>query len=258
MRTILISCCCIFLFACNNSSTKKVENKESKDSTVVSQPVPVAIKPVQLTAAQIPASVTYKGKLEEAWQWNDKLGDNIFITSLVGTYDEKIKNENDEIPRTAELYALHYVKKDGGYTLLWTTSDSIKTCEFDVTCKFLKGGTTVTDLDKNGIAETKFLYATACRSDVSPSYMKLIMYENKVQYTLGGSMWLPYSSDLKYEVTEENVDLEKSPKKSDEMEELVRTMGRYETEKDFAAAPPSFLPYARSEWLKYSKEKLEE
>jgi len=265
MKIFLLACLAAFLFSCNSSDKSKkqdaaIQNKDSALHNPGTQPdqASVDIKPVQITAAKLPSTLKFKGKVQEAWQWKDKLGDNILITSFVEPYDDKNKNEYGEEAKTAELYAFHYVKKDGDYTLLWKISDAVKACDFDITCEFMKGGTTVTDLDKNGVAETKIQYAVACRSDVSPSYMKLIMHEDTVKYTLRGNMWLSYSPEFKYEVTEQNVDLEKSPKLKNEMEELLRTFGRYETEKEFAGAPAAFLPYARNEWLKYSKEKIGE
>ena len=63
---------------------------------------------------------------------------------------------------------------------------------------------------------------------------------------------------MKYAVTENDVNLESSPRMKDENEEYIRSMGRYESEKSFATAPPQFLAYAKSEWLKYSKEKMGE
>lgn len=133
-----------------------------------------------------------------------------------------------------------------------------KYCPVDVTCNFIPGSTAVTDLDKDGIAETKVQYSVACRGDVSPATMKMIMYENGVKYTLRGNMWLAYSPDFKYTVTEKDVNMESSPKLKEESDEMLRSFGRYETEKEFAAAPPEFLPYARREWLKYNKEKMGE
>jgi len=228
------------------------------DPPPVTPVTPVVVEPVKITAADIPAPVTFKGKFLEAWKWNDNLGENILVTSYVAPYAEKVQNTEGEVEQTAEIHAVHYVKKDGSYVHVWVLDEAEKACMFDITCDFIPGSTTITDLDKDGLAETKVQYAMACRSDVSPSTMKLVMVENGLKYSLRGSMWLPYDPELKYTVTEQNVNLENSPKLKDEMDELVRTFGRYETEKEFAAAPPPFLAYARGEWLKYVKEKLGE
>jgi hypothetical protein len=219
---------------------------------------PVSIAPLKITAAEIPTAIKIKGKIQEAWKWTDNLGENILITARVDPYDDKGKNEYGEEGQTAELHAVHYAKKGTDYTPVWKMDDMEKSCPFDITCDFIPGSATITDIDKDGIAETKIQYSLACRSDVSPATMKLLLFENGVRYDLKGNRWLPYSPEFKFTVTEKDVNLESSPKLKDQSDEMLRTFGRYETEKGFAAAPPEFLAYARSEWLKYVKEKMGE
>ena len=141
---------------------------------------------------------------------------------------------------------------------MWQLDDAEKSCPFDITCGFIPGSATVTDLDKDGMADVKVQYSLACRSDVSPATMKLNIHEGNEEYLLKGFMWLPYSPDFLYTVTEKDVNLESSPKLKEESDEMLRTFGRYESEKGFDKAPPEFLTFARSEWLKYSKEKMGE
>jgi len=251
-----------FFFSCNQSS-KKDPNQAMDDTARMDNPpvttfTPGNIEPLKITAAEIPATVTYKGRLLEAWKWNDQLGENFLVTSYVAPYAEKVQQTEGELEQSAAIHAVHFAKKGNDYLHIWVMDKTEKACPFDITLEFIPGSVTVTDLDKDGLAETKIQYAFACRSDVSPSTMKLIMYENGLKYSLQGSMWLPYSPELQYTVTEENVNLEGAAKLKDEMDELVRTFGRYETEREFAAAPPEFLVYARREWLKYVKEKLGE
>ena len=256
MKAIFFVCFVFFLLSCNSSSSKKQTTNQAMDDTArMKDPnYVVIISPVKLPVTDIPASISIKGKVQEAWKWTDSLGENILITSYVAPYGDK----DGEDGQTAELYAFHYAKKTTEYTQVWMMKEEEKACPFDITCGFIPGSATVTDLDKDGIAETKLQYSVACRSDVSPATMKLIMYENGVKYLLQGNMWLPYSPEFKFEVTDTNVNLEKLPKGKDETEEMIRTFGRYENEKQFAAAPPEFLTYARSEWLKYVKEKMGE
>lgn len=259
MRILLTILIATSLYGCNSSS-KKDTNKAMDDTARMDNPpnstTPVAITPVKITAADIPASIKVKGTVQEVWKWSDNLGENLLITAAVAPHDEKSKD--GEEGQSAEIHAFHYAKKDGDYTQVWMMNDAEKLCPVDITCDFIPGSATVTDLDKDGIAEIKVQYSVACRGDVSPATMKLLMYENGVKYALRGSMWIPYSPDLKYAVTENDVNLESSPMLKDEGDEMLRTFGRYENEKEFAAAPPGFLTYARSEWLKYNKEKLGE
>jgi hypothetical protein len=216
----------------------------------------IAVEPVKIPVSAIPQSLTVKGKAQEAWKWNDNLGENYLITSYIAPYDDKKKNQYGEEGQTAELSAVHYAKKGDQYVQVWVMNDAEKACPFDITCEFIPGSTTVTDLDKNGIAEIKVQYTIACRSDVSPATMKLLMHENGVPYTLRGNRWLPYSPEFKFTVTEKNVNLDDYPPLKDEGEEMLRSFGRYENEKDFAAAAPVFLTFARNEWLKFVMEKM--
>lgn len=259
MRVPIIVLFAALLFSCNSSS-KNDPNKAMDDTARMDNPpiatVPVSITPVKITAADIPATIKVKGTVQEVWKWSDNLGENILITSAIAPHDEQSKD--GEEGQSAEIHAFHYTKKDGDYTQVWMMHDAEKLCPVDITCDFIPGSSTITDLDKDGIAEIKVQYSVACRGDVSPATMKLIMYENGVKFALRGNMWIPYSPDSKYTVTEKDVNLESSSKLKDESDEMLRTFGRYENEKEFAAAPPEFLTYARSEWLKYSKEKMGE
>lgn len=195
----------------------------------------------------------FRGKLHEAWQWKDKLGENVLVTSVLAPY--KGKDMDLTGTTTIELFAIHYIKTDTGYRALWRLNDLQKDCELDIKVGFVSNSITITDLDGNGIAETKLQYELACRGDVSPSYMKLIMHEDSVKYALRGERWVwAGEEDSVFKVTEQNVNLEKAPAKKDDYSWV---MGRYETERDFAKAPQQFLVFARKEWLKYAKETFE-
>ncbi len=258
MRVLLIICLSFFLFSCNSSS-KKNPDKAIDDTARMENPVTtVTIAPVKISATDIPAAIKVNGKVQEAWTWTDNLGENILITSYVGPYDDKRKNEFGEEGQTAELHAALFLKKVEQYDNKWMLNDEERACPFDITCGFIPNSTTITDIDKDGFAEVKLQYTVACRSDVSPAAMKIILYENGEKYSLNGLMWLPYSPDLKYDVTEKDVNLESATKLKEESAEMLRTFGRYQSEKEFATAPPEFLAFARSEWLKYNKEKMGE
>ena len=210
----------------------------------------------KVPASQIPKTIKFKGMVKEAWTWRDKLGENILITSLVKPFRVKQDDQNED-NRTSELYAFHFIKKDTIYELLWPLSDAVKNCSFDITLEFISDAVTITDLDNNGIAETKVQYKLVCRSDVSPAGMKLVMHEDTVKYALRGYMWLQQGPEDKFAITDKDVNLESFPKPKEEWEQYSQLAGRYESEKDFKKATPVFITYARKEWLKYVKERLE-
>jgi hypothetical protein len=250
----------LLLIACNSSSDTKTPKDLPVDTNATTQPATIetdTIQPVKLAKEQLPAEIKFKGTMHEAWQWKDRTGDNLLITSLVPPYMDKQKNEYGEEGGSSELYAFHFVKNDTGYSLLWKISDAEKACPFDLTVGFFKDAVTITDLDKDGTAETTVQYRKACRSDVSPAYMKLVMHEDTTKYSLRGGMWVFDGGNGKFEVTEKDVNLEKLTKPKDEMAKMHQLYGRYETEKEFANAPPEFLIHARNQWLKYAKESFD-
>lgn len=258
IRSVFLAGMIVLLTSCT-SSEKKQESVASADSSNVEHAEikqdTIIITATRVTAGQLPRSIKFRGKLNEAWQWTDRLGENILITSYVAPYPDQHKNDFGDPGRTAELHAFHFLKKDTAYKLLWKISDAEKSCAFDITSDFLKNAITITDLDNDGIAETTVQYRLACRSDVSPAAMKLIMHEDTLKYSLRGLTCDPGNPGVC--VTEKDANLETQPPAKKEWQEYTRQFGRYETEKEFAKAPPQFLIYARNQWLKFVKESFQ-
>lgn len=254
MRIIPVALLLVLLAACN-SSTEKTESDQT-DSTQTTTPAEESFQATVLKSAEMPETITFPGQLQDAFRWTDKSGDNIFFVTVVPPYPDNDKGQTEEEGKTADIYAFHYIKKGDDYALSWKMHEQELSCPFDITAEFIPGSVTVTDLDKDGIAETKIQYALACRSDVSPASMKLVLQENKEVYSLVGNRWVDFGPDFKFDVNASNVNLEKLPMLDDGEDDLLRSYGRYKSEKDFVSAPPPFLEYARNEWLKYVIEKF--
>ena len=257
MRYLIVICILLVVYGCNNSSTRETgrgpnDTLQQTTGTDTLKPTPVSIQATRVTPASLPASITIKGTIKEAWHWTDNLGDNYFVMAVVPPYPVKDADGNEA--QTGEVHAIHYAQResDKDYIEIWSMSEEEKECPLDIVCDFIPNSATITDLDHNSIAEIKLQYAVACHGDVSPSYMSLLLYENGVRYSLKGDRWVQYGPEARYTVTEDNVDLEKAPAQKEE--DFSYRYGRYETEKEFAAAPPEFLTFARKEWLKYAKE----
>lgn len=219
--------------------------------TIAQQP---AFSAVQARADQspvIPAGAKYRGKLHEAWVWKDSLGANILILSYVPEYKVKSTEYSDDT-YASELVACQYIKTDSGFKLLWKLNDIVKECPFDITCRFFKGSVTISDLNKNGVAEVTVVYKLSCRSDVSPDQMKLIMHEDTVKYALRGFTCDPGNGPhQKGCIENKELNLAMLKKPAEEWEQMVQAAGRYENEKDFSKAPKEFLPFVRIQWRKY-------
>jgi hypothetical protein len=265
-----ITCCCLFLCsACGSGDT--AAEKPAKDTQPVTNGTAIVQDSVSRPVSRLgnlPDAVSrvLKGKPVTAESWTDKNGENILvlIEGPEGKHARPVGNNTDEkgneTPFYAwykELQAVHFVKADTGYRVLWKLSDRQEQCEFDMTAAFIREAFAVTDLDKDGIAETTVQYKLACRSDVSPAAMKLILHEDTVKYALRGLMWIKDAEDAKFTVTAEDVNLSALKGYKGMETDWYKAFGRYENEKAFAGAPPAFLEYARKHWLQFAIERFQ-
>ncbi|MEO6721367.1 MAG: hypothetical protein ABIN67_13445 [Ferruginibacter sp.] len=138
----------------------------------------------ELTKATLPTSIKYKGKFIDAFQYKDTLGRNIIVRSETGIF--RTKADVDSGTNSAGVYAYRYTLKDDSAMLAWSMIDFVKQCELDITANFVLNAFSVTDLDKDSIAEVWLVYQTSCRGDVSPNTMKIIMYEGDKKYRMTG------------------------------------------------------------------------
>lgn len=141
----------------------------------------------EVAASALPRTMPYRGSVVAARRWTDRLGENFLVLTQTGRIPSRGCTADEGPCRDAELYAYHYVQKGGTTSLLWRTVDFVRDCPLDLYVAFLPGSTAVTDLDGDGIAETSFMYMLACRSDVSPAGLKLIMHEGATKYAARGT-----------------------------------------------------------------------
>ena len=243
-----------FAIACSSTEQKngtKDSLTDLSDSTLVDKnSIVVAQKdstiPLSLNSSALAKSINYKGDFKEAWTWYDLNGANFLVLSsnrITKKGDENFDDEN-----TQELFAKHYVIRSSNLNpeLLWEMYDLEKECAFDLTADFILSPV-ITDLDNDGIKESFIVYKLACRSDVSPARMKVVVHENKNKYTLRGSMYIkmnPEEDSVSVENWEPNLSKFNSTDKNYSV-----SWGRYENEKEFISAPVVFLDKAKALWL---------
>jgi hypothetical protein len=181
----------------------------------------------------LPREVAYAGRVVAARRWTDRMGENVVLLTQSGPLPvpqrvcAKETGSLSDPCRRGEVYAYHYRRRGAGrYALLWRTFDSEPACAFDLTAGFEPGSLSVTDLDRDGVAETSFLYVLACRSDVSPAVLKLIMHEGAAKYAIRGTT---------------------RPKGAGAGGEMA-------PDRAFRAAPPAFLAFARRQWARFVPE----
>lgn len=243
-KLIIIAITVMTLFSCgllkkktSEDKSRAVEEKKTEQSNSVNKDSDVERKPAAITEVEmlvfdksnLPPAIKYDGNVVTGKRWNDKNGENILILTKTNLKEKKVRKSGyEETDLECELYGYHYVSSGGSYSLLWKIQDFVKECWFDLTLDFIPGSLSITDLNENGIAESTFLYKMSCRSDVSPSELKLMMHENDVKYALRGEMLIKM--------------------------EGFTAGGNYKVDKSFDSAPDGFLDYAKSQWKEYRLE----
>lgn len=236
----------IFIFSCGKKDedlrttkpdTKKQETTVPKESEKPSgqSESDSDIDELPFDKNNLPAEIKYNGNIVTGKRWKDNNGENIII--ICTTREKETKDKYGESVLTKEIYAYNYANAGKGFAQLWKMYDFVNECPFDITLEYKENSLSLTDIDKDEIAEITFMYMSDCRSDVSPSGLKLLMYENKTKYALRG-------------VT--RIDIE-----GEEGFSGIHEGGTYETDKSFNSAPAGFLDFAKSHWQKYMSEKFE-
>lgn len=227
----------LLLFILSLSSCK--EDKKEEIKTLTS---PESNKTENLTltvnkidSTQFPKSIKYEGFIKNAVRWKDKSGDNIVITTETGHYiNKKFKHESED-SSDAELFAYHFIISGNEAKQTWRIYDYISDCPVELVASFVKNTFAITDLNNNGIAETWLMYKTVCHGDVSPSNMKVIMYEGNQKYAMRGENKVQISED------------------DNGKKEFLG--GEFKFDEKFKKAPKVFKDYAENLWKKNLMEK---
>ncbi|KFF06256.1 M949_RS01915 family surface polysaccharide biosynthesis protein [Flavobacterium reichenbachii] len=166
------------------TDASQISEKDTLQVSPSKEPFTLTVNKIDST--QFPSSIKYEGFVKNAVRWKDKLGDNIVITTETGYFvSSKFKHESEN-SSDAELFVYHYIMSGNKAQQTWKIYDYIADCPVDITASFVKNTFQVTDLNNNGIAEVWIMYKTVCHGDVSPSNMKIIMYEGKQKYAMRG------------------------------------------------------------------------
>ena len=199
----------------------------------------------------VPSGIAYKGKLIKSLYWSDLEGEHILLVSTLGPYEESDQQSSDE--KSMSLFVSQYLFEDGAYSKQWTVYDFEKQCPFDLYVGLLSEGIYVSDLDADGIAETTMVYKLMCTSDISPSRMKVLLFNKGKKMGLRGVMLSEFFEDRLS--ADFNPNLSKvSTKGLSEFETDLLNEGRYHNEDDFKGAAPAFLAYAKKLWLSHVDE----
>lgn len=238
----------VFFFTCGKKDedlrTTKPETKEQEttESKTESSEKPSGqseqdngIKELTFNKTDLPKEVVYLGNIVTGKRWKDNNGENIIIIST--TKEKETKDKYGETVSTQEIFAYNYANTGKGFVQYWKMYDFVKECPLDISLDYIENSLKLTDIDENGIAEVTFMYTNGCRGDVSPSGLKLMMYESRTKYALRG---------------ETRIDIEGKDEYAG-----IHDGGTYEIDKSFNSAPAGFLDFAKSHWKKHMTEKFD-
>lgn len=158
-----------------------------------------------------------KGVDSRELRFTDKAGEH--VVRFVLSAEKKQTLQGGRVERSRELTVTHLAGKKE----VWHAKDFVTKCEFDLTLELIEGSIQVTDLDADGEPEISFLYRTACRSDVSPLTVKLLMYEGATKYALRGES-------------------------RERVGEHELAGGEFKADPAFDRAPRSFVEFAGAQW----------
>ncbi|MCR5887785.1 hypothetical protein LRS06_08340 [Hymenobacter sp. J193] len=210
----------------------------------------------------LPVGIRQPGQVLEMKRWRDATGQQLLIVTRTPPKDDYKPGdrslegdilEDGDIrlyAATAWLHIRQYRRVGESWQEVWRMQDVMDKCSWDRWIGTLPNSTSITDLDKDGLTETTVVYMISCRSDVSPSALKLIMREGPRKYALRGQTVVQYDSIPVGQRAPDNPCCLDSinPRDLAAPNGYELYAGRYETEKDFASAPTSFLKFARQEW----------
>jgi|SRR6185503_7536740 len=188
----------------------------------LTQRVTAQIKVTDVDKNTIPKSIQFKGHIVNAVKYTDSEGTHLVITTETGIVAGK---DTADQMSNADLYAYCYKVEGNKLTLAWQMHDFFNDCPLEEVVNYIPGTFAVTDLNNDGKAEVWLMYLVACRSDVSPGSLKIIMHEGNKKYAMRGENRV---NDL--------------PNKY--------VGGRYTFDDAFKAGPKPFRDYAQQLWKK--------
>jgi hypothetical protein len=181
----------------------------------------------KLDTNQIPKSIKYKGGIDTAVKFTDGDGEHVILTAT------DFDSDTDHRATGIYLYAYCYLITGDQWHLSWQMRDFVNECEFDIGGEFLPKTFAVTDLNHDGKAEVWLMYDLACRSDVSPSDLKIIMHEGAKKYAMRGGSRVKVNATDYYG-------------------------GDYKFDAAFKNGPQAFRQYAQQLWEKNRNEGFDE
>ena len=109
--------------------------------------------------------VPYTGKLIDAYQFNDKVGQHIYLVT---------KFEEDKPVHKVSIFGFGYTRVNGSFVKDWEIRDF---SDDDVLLHY--PFTRIADIDKDGVYETIFVYTLDPNSGLGANWKVMLHYKNK-------------------------------------------------------------------------------
>lgn len=214
----------LLLWSCSGPPAEEGGETRTETAAAVAPEEPgehSSLRLLDFDASRLPAGLADRGEVVAGAHWTDGYGENLLLLTQTGELPAAA--EDCEDCRDAEVYAYDFIREGEAWRPLWQLVDFERGCPLDLYAGFLPGSLSITDLDGDGLAESTFLYTIACRSDVSPARLKLIMREGTAKYAIRGTTRLPE----------------------------VGLGGEMVLDPAFSDAPAALLAFAREQWERY-------
>jgi hypothetical protein len=200
-KTLVITITLLFS-SCSSKSENSIPLKKSKSKAGLEKDASInqaetKIKLLSIDTNYIKENFSFKGHLKEYIKWEDAEGTHVVFTNETGVYYTDLENE-EGYKQNAEVFCAHYLKTTTGFSKKWSIYDYYKNCPVDASAEFCNKSLEVTDLNNNSIPEIWVAYRIACRGDVSPSDLKLLMYEGDKKYKMQGFSRIELNEVEKY------------------------------------------------------------
>lgn len=172
----------IFVFAIltgcgGGKENTEVKNNVTQDSVAKSTEVK-SINFLAITNADdFPSWLEIKidGTISYGAKWKDGNNENVFFIITK--------------PSTKNIFltANHYLLKNNVADLIWSVSDSVVNCSSDANLNYFPGSLSITDINKDDIAEIAFGYTQRCGGEKKEDNLRYLLRANNESYIIDGT-----------------------------------------------------------------------